>query len=109
MFYEILVKYYPNRLSEKYVFTSPKGFQLRERRMLEKCKSIAEKAGITSRAYLHKFRHTYATMLIHSGVKIQNIKELLGHWSISETERYAHNRSDHLHKAVSHLDKLLPE
>ena len=56
---------------------------------------------------LHKFRHTYATMLIHNGVKIQNIKELLGHWSVSETERYAHNNSEHLHQDVSELDNLL--
>jgi integrase len=107
--YELLVRYYPNRLSDKYVFTSPKGFQLRERRMLETCKTIAANAGILSNAYLHKFRHTYATMLIHNGVKIQNIKELLGHWSVSETERYAHNKSDHLHSDVSQLDNLLPQ
>jgi integrase len=105
--YELLVKYYPNRLSEEYVFTSPKGFQIRERKMLAMCKAIAQKAGITNNAYLHKFRHTYATMLIHSGVKIQNIKELLGHWSVSETERYAHNNSNHLHQDVSELDNLL--
>ena len=104
---ELLQKYYPHRLSDNLVFTSPKGFQLRERRLLETCKSIAKEAGITSNAYLHKFRHTYATMLIYNGVKIQNIKELLGHWSVSETERYAHNKSDHLHQDVSHLDRLL--
>ena len=107
MMFELLRKYYPYRLSDNFVFTSPKGFQLRERRLLETCKSIAKDAGIISNAYLHKFRHTYATILIHNGVKIQNIKELLGHWSVSETERYAHNKSDHLHQDVSHLDQLL--
>ncbi len=105
--YELMIKYYPNRLSEKYVFTSPKGFQLRERKMLAACKLIATNAGILANAYLHKFRHTYATMLIHNGVKIQNIKELLGHWSVPETERYAHNNSEHLHQDVSELDNLL--
>jgi integrase/recombinase XerD len=103
--YDLLQKYHPHRLSDIFVFSSPKGFQLRERRLLDTCKSIAKDAGITSNAYLHKFRHTYATMLIHNGVKIQNIKELLGHWSVSETERYAHNKSDHLHEDVSQLDR----
>lgn len=107
--YQLMIKYYPNRLSEKYVFASPKGLQIRERRMLDTCKSVAKEAGIPSNAYLHKFRHTYATLLIHNGVKIQNIKELLGHWSISETERYAHNRSDYLHQDVSRLDNLLTQ
>lgn len=105
--YDLLRNYYPLRLSEIYVFTSPRGFQLRERRLLESCKAIASTAGIKSNSFLHKFRHTYATMLIHKGVKIQSIKELLGHWSIIETERYAHNKSDHLHQEVSNLDRLL--
>jgi integrase len=107
LLYDLLVAYYPKRLSKEYVFTSPKGFQLRERKMLAACKLISTNSGILANAYLHKFRHTYATMLIHSGVKIQNIKELLGHWSVSETERYAHNNSNHLHQDVSELDNLL--
>jgi integrase len=105
--YELIALYYPKRLSDKYVFTSPQGNQLKERRMLVVCKTIALKAGITSNSYLHKFRHSYATMLIQSGVPIQNIKELLGHWSVIETERYAHNNSDHLHQDVARLDNLL--
>jgi site-specific recombinase XerD len=90
-----------------YVFTSPRGKKLRERRMLEVCKIVANKAQIDSRAYLHKFRHTYATMLIRKGVSIEAIKELLGHWSVTETEIYAHNQSDHLHREVSSLNNLL--
>ncbi len=105
--YELIAFDYPNRLSDKYVFTSPQGNQLRERRMLVVCKTIALKAGITSNSYLHKFRHTYATMLIQTGVPIQNIKELLGHWSVIETERYAHNNSDYLHHDIARLDNLL--
>ncbi|MBU1680919.1 MAG: site-specific integrase [Bacteroidetes bacterium] len=96
-----------DKRSEKYVFPSTKGTQIRERRILDICKSIAIKANIASRAYLHKFRSTYATALIHRGVPIQNIKELLGHWSVIETEIYAHNKSDHLHPDVSKLDSLL--
>ena len=98
---------FDNKQSSKYVFTSPNGCRLRERRTLQICKEIASSAGITSNAYLHKFRHTYATMLIHKGVSIQNIKELLGHWSVIETERYAHNKSDHLFPDVQKLDNLL--
>lgn len=98
---------YATREVSRYVLTSPNGFQLRERKTLQVCKDIAANAGITSNAYLHKFRHTYATMLIHRGVSIQNIKELLGHWSVIETERYAHNKSDHLFPDVQKLDNLL--
>lgn len=89
------------------VFPSPKGGKLLERGLLGKCKKIAEAAGIKSQVTIHKFRHTYATMLIHRGVSIQNIKELLGHSSVVQSEVYAHNKADHLHSDVSKLDNLL--
>ncbi|MCE1187641.1 MAG: tyrosine-type recombinase/integrase [Ignavibacteria bacterium] len=89
------------------VFPSPKGGKLLERGLLGKCKKLAKAAGIKSQATIHKFRHTYATMLIHRGVSIQNIKELLGHSSVVQTEIYAHNKADHLHNDVSKLDNLL--
>lgn len=89
------------------VFLSPKGCKLLERPLLHACKKIAKVAGIKSKANIHKFRHTLATMLIHRGVSLQNIKELLGHHSVVQTEIYAHNKPDHLHKDVARLDHLL--
>lgn len=91
----------------RYVFCSPKGKQMRERSLLHVCKTIAARAGITSRAFLHKFRHTFASHLIQRHVSIESIKELLGHSTIRETEIYAHNRSDHLRDEVNALDKIL--
>jgi integrase len=69
--------------------------------------SLLSAAGIQAAATLHKFRHTYATLLILRGVPIQNIKELLGHSSVVQTEIYAHNKSDHSYPDVSKLDNLL--
>lgn len=105
--YKLLRDIKRNKKSDLYPFCSPKGEQLRERRALEICKSIAESAGITSRAFLHKFRHTYATLLIRYGTPIESIKELLGHWSVVQTEAYAHNNTDHMHSQVSRLNNLL--
>jgi site-specific recombinase XerD len=96
-----------NKQSETYPFCSPTGKQLKERRTLEVCKKVTEDAGITSRAFLHKLRHTYATLLIQRGTPIESIKELLGHWSVVQTEAYAHNNIDHLLPQVSRLNKLL--
>jgi site-specific recombinase XerD len=92
-----------NKTAENFVFTSPEGKMLRERRLLEICKKVAREAGLTSRAFIHKFRHSYASHLLQSGVQLESIKELLGHSSITETEIYAHNAPDHLH---SHVDKI---
>jgi site-specific recombinase XerD len=75
--------------------------------LLEICRKVAEDAGITTRAFLHKFRHTYATLLIQRGTPIESIKELLGHWSVVQTEAYAHNNTEHLLPQASRLNKLL--
>lgn len=105
--FQIILRRSEKRPNSRYVFTSSEGCQLRERKTLEKCKEIGSGAGITSRLFIHKFRHTFATMLVLRGVSIQNIKELLGHSSVKETERYAHNKADHLFLDVSRLDNLI--
>jgi len=105
-----LLKFMRNKQNgDDIVFLTPKGCKIRERSLLHACKAIAKSASISSKANIHKFRHTYATMLIHRGVSIQNIKELLGHHSVVQTEIYAHNKADHLHNDVSKLDHLLSQ
>jgi len=39
--------------------------------------------------HLHSLRHTYATILLHREVKLEEIQKLLGHSSISTTQIYA--------------------
>lgn len=105
----LLTKLNKERKSE-YVFASSNGKQIRERRALEVCKSIASNAGITSRSFLHKFRATYATLLIRNKISLESIKELLGHASLIETEKsYANNDSTQMHSEVSVLDGILEE
>ena len=42
---------------------------------------------------IHTTRHTYATEQLEDGRSLAEIADLLGHASISTTERYAHRRS----------------
>jgi integrase len=51
------------------------------------CKSIAEKAGIED-AHPHKFRASYATKLLQSGVDLKTVQKLLGHKNLESTMRY---------------------
>jgi integrase/recombinase XerD len=84
---KLLLVIYKSKKLNKYTFCSPTGKQLKERRVLGVCKEVAVKAGISSRAFLHKFRHTYATLLIQRGIPIESIKELLGHWWLARQKR----------------------
>jgi len=105
---ELLETIFSEPLSDTYVFATPHGHQLRERSLLQVCKRTGNRAGLTCRLFLHKFRHTYATFLVQAGVPLAHIKALLGHHSITMTEIYAHTSSDHLHPEVRHLDGLVP-
>lgn len=97
---------YKTKKSE-FVFVTSAGTQIRERKALKVCKEVAIKSGVNSRAFLHKFRATYATLLVRNKVSLESIKELLGHSSVTMTERaYANNDSAGLHTEVAVLDKI---
>jgi integrase/recombinase XerD len=38
--------------------------------------------------YLHKWRHTFATQILQSGIDIKTLQTLLGHKNIATTEKY---------------------
>lgn len=104
--FNLLTRLSKVKKSPTYVFPSMEGAKLRERKALEELKDVGKAAGITSRVYLHKFRHTYATYLVQKGVRIEVVQKLLGHASIEETMVYAYIRPEILHPEVSVLDNL---
>ncbi len=53
----------------------------------------------------HSMRHTFASWLVQKGVSIYAVKELLGHRTLTMTERYSHIAADHLRQAAAILDK----
>lgn len=60
----------------------------------------AKKAGIKKPVTCHTFRHTVATHLLKGGADIRQIQVLLGHKSLSTTERYTRVELSDLKKVI---------
>ena len=65
-----------------------------------------DRAGITKAGGIHALRHAFATHLLEAGVDIHSIQRLMGHDSLSTTERYFHLAQKHLSGIASPRDLL---
>nr|WP_256502464.1 tyrosine recombinase XerC [Desulfuromonas sp. KJ2020] len=87
------------------LFLNRFGKRLTSRSIERNLKKHLLQAGILRDATPHALRHSFATHLLDSGADLRAIQELLGHASLSTTQKYTQVSVDHL---MSVYDKAHP-
>jgi integrase/recombinase XerC len=72
------------------IFLNSRGGPLTDRSMRRLLRRYGVDAALDTGVHPHMLRHSFATHLLENGADLRTIQELLGHSSLSTTQRYTH-------------------
>ncbi|MDF2974414.1 MAG: site-specific recombinase XerD, partial [Microvirga sp.] len=84
------------------VFLARNGTSMDQRTVRYRIKKYYGEAGIRKKASVHTLRHTFATHQIHNGLKLNQLKEVLGHKQMETTYKYVHLDRTNLRQEMEH-------
>lgn len=81
-----------------FLFVSQKGGRLTENGFWRLFKVVLADAGLKGRS-CHSLKHTRASLMIEGGANLADVRQMLGHKSLSSTLRYVHSTDAQAAKA----------
>ncbi len=72
------------------MFLNARGNRLTSRSIQRFLENYIRKSALLLQVHPHLFRHSFATHLLNRGADLRTIQELLGHESLSTTQKYTH-------------------
>ncbi len=98
------LKYCPYKKDkDEFLFLGARGGVLNPSIFQENLRKIRAAADLPESATPHAFRHSFATHLLNDGADLRSIQELLGHVSLSTTQRYTKIDTNRLLESYSKL------
>jgi integrase/recombinase XerC len=94
------------KIDKRALFLNKRGTRLTARSVERLIAEYGRKAGIDKPVTPHVLRHSFATHLLEMGADMRSVQELLGHASLSTTQKYTHLDMVHLMKVY---DKAHPK
>lgn len=96
----------PGRLAEQALFLSQKGGRISSRQVERIVEGSLEGLKVSRKVSTHSLRHAMATHLLEGGADLRSVQEMLGHESLSTTQKYTHLAMDHLMKVYDRAHPL---
>jgi integrase/recombinase XerC len=94
------------KIDKDAVFLNSRGSRITSRSVERIIAEYGRKAGIDKPVTPHVLRHSFATHLLEMGADMRSVQELLGHVSLSTTQKYTHLDMIHLMRVY---DKAHPK
>ena len=98
---KIYLNHHPHPVPEEALFVGSRGDRINPGVVQRNVRKIRRGMGLPATVTPHAFRHSFATHLLEGGGDLRTVQELLGHSSLSATQRYTEVTTEQLEKVYN--------